>query len=260
MLPTNKKILFCIIFSILPFLLLIIHDSSTHLITFFILCLSYPISRYWKSINFLHNTIEILFLYFSLSYLINHLKIDIYFPANIIIIICFLYIFLFVFKKLNRATLFFNIGDRKGTLPVVLLFSILSIFSLAFWFLNQDANPYVKFMPDVSLFFLIPMGIGFAVINAFYEESLFRSILLSQFSEQIGLIPAIFLQALWFSFLHFQSGFPSGIVGICLTFVFGLMMGYLVKRTNGLLIPIIIHFLADLSIFILIVLEMKNII
>jgi len=192
--------------------------------------------------------------------LLNHLKIDNYFPANIIVIICFLYLFLFVIKKLNKATLFFRFGDWKGILPIILLFSIVSIISLALWFLNQDANPYIKFIPNVSLFLLIPMGIGFAIINAFYEESLFRSILLSQFSEQIGLLPAIFLQAIWFSFLHFQSGFPSGIAGIFLTFVFGLMTGYLVKRTNGLLIPIVIHFFADLCIFILVILEMKSLI
>jgi len=165
-----------------------------------------------------------------------------------------------VLKKSDRTAFFFKLGNYKGTFWLVLLFSIFSIFFLAFWFLNQDANPYVKFIPDVSLFFLIPMGIGFAIINAFYEESLFRSILLSSFSEQVGLIPAIFLQALWFSFLHFQSGFPSGIIGILLTFVFGLMMGYLVQRTKGLLIPIVVHFFADLSIFVLVVLEMKNLI
>jgi len=192
--------------------------------------------------------------------LLHHFKIENYFPANTVIIICFLYLFLLVLKKSNRSTLFFQLGDRKGTLTIALLFSIISIFFLAFWFLNQDANPYVKFIPDVSLFLLIPLGIGFAFINAFYEESLFRSILLSQFSEQVGLIPAIFLQSIWFSFLHFQSGFPSGIIGILLTFVFGLMMGYLVKRTKGLLIPIVVHFFADLSIFILVVLEMKNLI
>ena len=260
MLPTKKKIFYFILFSILPFLLLIIRDTSIHFITFFIICLFYPVSRYWKSINFLHNGFEIIFLYLSISYLLNYLKIDNYFPANIIIIICFLYLFLFVFKKSDRKTLFFQLGNRKGTLGIALIFSILSIFSLAFWFLNQDTNPYVKFIPDVSLFLLIPVGIGFAIINAFYEESLFRSILLSQFSEQIGIIPAIFLQAIWFSFLHYQSGFPSGIIGILLTFVFGLMMGYLVKQTKGLLIPIIIHFFADLSIFILVILKMKNLI
>ena len=50
------------------------------------------------------------------------------------------------------------------------------------------------------------------------------------------------------------------LIGILLTFAFGLMMGYLVKRTEGLLIPVVVHFFADLGIFILVVLKMRNIV
>ena len=260
MLPTKKKVLYFIIFSTIPFLLWIVTDQKVHSITFFLLCLLYPISRFWKPIKSFNETFEIIFLFLAVSYLLNQIGLDNFFPANIIIIISFLYLFLFVFKKSDRTKLFFKFGTIKENAALVILFSLLSIIFLTAWFLNQQGNPYVKFIPDVPTYFLIPMGIGFAIINAFYEESLFRSILLSHISSQVGFIPAMILQAIWFSFLHFQSGFPSGFLGIILTFIFGLMMGIIVKRTKGIFIPIIIHFFADLSIFILIILRMKNVI
>ncbi|MFQ5605917.1 MAG: type II CAAX prenyl endopeptidase Rce1 family protein, partial [bacterium] len=66
--------------------------------------------------------------------------------------------------------------------------------------------------------------------------------------------------AWWFSCLHFQVGFPSGFIGMGLTFVFGLMMAYLVGRTNGLLLPVVIHFLADVTVVSLVVLRMGGVV
>jgi len=204
-------------------------------------------------------TLEIIILYLSLNYILNNLGVDKFFPANNILIISTLYLFLFHFKKQSRTVLFLKVNSLKGSFYYIATFTIISIAGLTAWFLNQEGNAYTGFIPNVSIFLLIPMGFAFAIINAFYEESLFRSILLSDFSGQVGMYSAILLQAIWFSFLHYQSGFPSGLIGKILTFVFGSMMGYLVKRTKSILIPFVIHFLADLSIFLLVILRMKNV-
>jgi membrane protease YdiL (CAAX protease family) len=154
--------------------------------------------------------------------------------------------------------LFLIRGNIKGTIGIIFLISLLAIVSLAAWFIVLKENPYARFIPDVPMLFLIPLGIGFAIINAVHEEGIFRSIFLAYFSREIGFGWAIVLQSIWFSFLHYQSGFPSGTIGIGLTFVFGLMMGYLVYRTKGVLVPIVIHALADFSIFLLVILRMQN--
>lgn len=137
-------------------------------------------------------------------------------------------------------------------------FTLLSILGLTIWFLLQKNSPYTEMVPQTSTLLLIPMGLGFALINSIYEESVFRSILLSYFTREVGFALALVIQAIWFSFLHFQAGFPSGEIGILLTFIFGLMMGYLVYRTKGIFLPVCIHFLADLTVFILVVLRVKG--
>jgi membrane protease YdiL (CAAX protease family) len=76
----------------------------------------------------------------------------------------------------------------------------------------------------------------------------------------MGFSAALILQAIWFSFLHYQAGFPSGVLGILLTFIFGIMMGYLVKRTRGLMLSIVVHVVADFVVFMLILLRMQNLI
>ncbi|MBN2000262.1 CPBP family intramembrane metalloprotease [candidate division KSB1 bacterium] len=108
-------------------------------------------------------------------------------------------------------------------------------------------------LPLVIFYFQI----GFKSINAEYEV-LFRAVLLTYFSREIGLIAANILQAIWFGFLHYQAGFPIGLAGLFLTFLFGVMMGWLVQRTKGILIPVVIHFMADFVVFLLIVFRMEE--
>ena len=78
------------------------------------------------------------------------------------------------------------------------------------------------------------------------------------FLPYINFIFALILQSIWFGLLHYQAGFPSGEIGIILTFSFGMMMGYLVHRTKGILLPVMIQVVADFSLFILIVFGIKG--
>jgi membrane protease YdiL (CAAX protease family) len=59
---------------------------------------------------------------------------------------------------------------------------------------------------------------------------------------------AIVLQALSFGALHF-GGFPSGLAGMSLATIYGLMLGALAYRCKGLLAPCAAHVLADSVIF-----------
>lgn len=74
-----------------------------------------------------------------------------------------------------------------------------------------------------------------AVFAPFYEEIIFRGIILNGSSKHIGFIPANILQATLFGIVHFNLAlFPF-------YFIFGLITGYLVKRTGGLFTGIIFH-------------------
>jgi membrane protease YdiL (CAAX protease family) len=67
-------------------------------------------------------------------------------------------------------------------------------------------------------------------------------------TARITALEALVLQALAFAALHFRAGFPRGAVGVALTFVYGLLLGYLRRRAGGLMAPFITHVLTDLVI------------
>jgi len=57
----------------------------------------------------------------------------------------------------------------------------------------------------------------------------------------------ILCQAVVFALWHFQ-GFPGGAVGIMMVFVWSVFLGALRFRSGGMIAPLIAHFLADLSV------------
>ncbi len=203
------------------------------------------VSRYWNQIRETNASLEIIFLYLCLVYITNQSGLNNYSPADSIVIIILLFGFLIFFKKMNRKTLFLAKGNTKGLIGWSVLFALFSTLGLATWFYFQEGSPYARLMPEAPIPLLILLGIGFALINAAFEEGLFRSIFFVHFSEILGSVPAIIRQAIWFSLLHYQSGFPSGIVGILLTFLFGSLMVYLMHRSRRILILVVIHTFAD---------------
>ncbi len=95
-------------------------------------------------------------------------------------------------------------------------------------------------------------GLGipiFALANAFAEEAIFRGITQTALMQAFGhSYTAVILQASAFAAFHFVSGFPNGYVGCIMTFFYGIMLGYLRERSQGLLAPYSAHFVADLAI------------
>jgi membrane protease YdiL (CAAX protease family) len=97
-------------------------------------------------------------------------------------------------------------------------------------------------------------GIAFALFNAFWEETVYRGFYYEGFKPYAFL--SWVMPQLVFSLLHYQSGFPKGIVGLFLTFVFGLMMQYIRIRSKSLVPCIITHSICDSTIFILVILDL----
>jgi membrane protease YdiL (CAAX protease family) len=99
--------------------------------------------------------------------------------------------------------------------------------------------------------FIFVIGIPvFALLNALVEELIYRGLLQAMLDRILNArLPVIFLQATAFSAMHFMSGFPNGVVGYLMVLVYGMMLGYLRYRSGGLLVPVLTHILADLTIF-----------
>lgn len=247
-----------IILVLFPLALWVIPDRSVNMTAFLLLGMLYVISRYPVVLQKISPVLEILFLFLVVNRLLELLGLSVIFPVNHLITLILLYGFVLLFRKFDRSALYLCSGKMSGNFWLAAVFTVLSVTGLAWWFKELVTNPYARFILGLPVHFLLPLGIGFAVINSIYEEGIFRSIFLGYLDQLFSPRFALVLQGIWFSFLHYQSGFPAGITDMIMTFIFGIMMGVLVRRTRGLLLAIVIHAIADFWIFLLIVLRMQG--
>jgi membrane protease YdiL (CAAX protease family) len=113
------------------------------------------------------------------------------------------------------------------------------------------------FAPDVAAAAQLPGriagsvvlgGLCFAVVNAVLEEVAFRGILYDALESQWGPRVALLCSSAAFGVTHL-GGYPPGAFGATLAGLYGVLLGLLRQRTNGLAVPIVVHVFADLTIF-----------
>ncbi len=139
----------------------------------------------------------------------------------------------------------------RSILPLTVLTVVLSAFGLWIWFVivEPDLGRFARALPTTSVIYLIPIGLGFAVLNAAVEESIFRGIVLQALDSAFGRgWLSLVVHALAFGLVHFR-GIPDGWIGVAMAAVYGLMLGAIRRRSGGLLGPIAAHICADLVIF-----------
>jgi uncharacterized protein len=133
-------------------------------------------------------------------------------------------------------------------------FVVASAIALVVWRFWTDTNMavYRGFVPNVPTW-MLPLGILlFAMLNAAFEEVIWRGVLMYAVESAVGPgIAAWLLQGIGFGIWHYQ-GFPRGWVGVALATIFALMMGALRIRSKGMLAPFIAHVFADVTIFTLV--------
>ncbi|MCP3964801.1 MAG: CPBP family intramembrane metalloprotease [Lentisphaerae bacterium] len=136
-----------------------------------------------------------------------------------------------------------------------LLVIILSAVGLILWgWVNEFPEEVIEPLSSVSSYSkLLVMLLGlpvFAFFNAVFEEVVFRGVMQTALIKFFGnRYWAIILQASAFGFAHYAVGFPNGFIGVLMTFIYGLAIGVVKERTNGILWPILVHTLADFVIF-----------
>ncbi|MGE3760374.1 MAG: CPBP family intramembrane glutamic endopeptidase [Pseudobdellovibrionaceae bacterium] len=125
--------------------------------------------------------------------------------------------------------------------------------ALIFWASWTDnlgaAKEMVQGFKDDPLwmaFVIIPV---FALLNALAEEVIYRGIMQEVLSKRMrSQVLILSIQAAAFAAAHYAAGFPNGVVGYLMVFGYGIALGYLRYRTNGMLAPYIAHVIADLTI------------
>jgi membrane protease YdiL (CAAX protease family) len=151
-----------------------------------------------------------------------------------------------VHLRLGRLT-------RSDVLAILGVALVSAIFLLAF----RALMPPHQFLGDqlitqIPAWLLALGGVIFATVNAAVEEMLFRGAILHHLGHALGAWPAVALQAVAFGVLHLH-GYPYGPVGVALATVYGLLLGAVRLRSNGLLAPWVAHVVADGVIFVFIV-------
>jgi len=95
-----------------------------------------------------------------------------------------------------------------------------------------------------GLFALTGYALLFASINSVLEELLWRGYILSRLTEDFGEIRGLVIAGAAFGFYHLHLGFPWIV---CLLFsIFGMMMGGVAIRSQGLVPVITMHFVMNI--------------
>lgn len=102
-------------------------------------------------------------------------------------------------------------------------------------------NEMIKKTKSMNLLFIV---LGFAIIPAIIEETLFRGYFLLKITEHKNQNFTLIFSSLFFALLHFNPIF------IVQYFILGLILGHNYNKTQNLMQPIILHFLNNLIVII----------
>ena len=156
------------------------------------------------------------------------------------------------FSRLRKSLSFMKLGKIDKFSWILMGITIpLSVGSLLLWAYWADYfGVGVGFMRQFEAlprwFLFVGIVPIFALANAAAEEIVFRGVIQETFHRTFKSVSVtVGLQATIFAAAHFLMGFPNGIIGFLMVFVWGSMIGYLRHRTKGLLAPYIVHVAAD---------------
>ncbi len=131
--------------------------------------------------------------------------------------------------------------------PVVLVSS--SALILWVYLLRPDLTDLTIMVPASSLPVIIVTGLIFSLFNSAWEEIILKGILWNGLENLMaGSLAVNLTQAFLFGVMHL-NGFPRGITGAFLAGIYGLLIGFIRKKSDGLAAPVITHFFADATIF-----------
>jgi membrane protease YdiL (CAAX protease family) len=155
--------------------------------------------------------------------------------------------------SLRKSLYWMRAGRLTGEIrAMVIVTAMLSAAALYFWYrlLKPDLSTHLGHMPDIPIWLYPAAGLGFSIANAMLEEFVFRGMFLQALDSVFGpSTTPVIAQAWLFAAIHYKEGFPNGAWGIAMTFLYGIMLGVIRRRGQGLLAPTITHIFADMAIF-----------
>jgi len=129
-----------------------------------------------------------------------------------------------------------------GPLVILIAVAVLLAFLIIF------NHPSRVFWPKALR--ALPLAVLLAALNAFNEETLWRSAFLAPLHSVVGKHPALWMNAVTFGLAHYLSGSPGGIPGFVLTGFLGYLMAKAMLETKGFGWPWLIHFISDIPVLV----------
>ena len=160
---------------------------------------------------------------------------------------------IFVFIRIAGLDLG-SVYARLGRLGRAYAIGIVAFIAL---YVLIGAHPGQRFIPihgDITLsryLQLTPALLVLVISNGFQEEFLFRGLFLQRYGIFLGAYLANIVQALVFSFAHLGVTYTPSAVVFTLVAVFplGLIAGYLMRSSNGVVAPALFHAGLDIPIY-----------
>lgn len=124
-----------------------------------------------------------------------------------------------------------------GVATVVLAGAALTTWAVV---VRPEPAPYLLGLQQLPLWLGILGVIGFALVNPLWEEALFRGVVLEELRGLWGTVPAVITQAVLFGAAHW-AGFPSGWIGMVMAGSWGLALGIIRVRSQGMGLTYVVH-------------------
>jgi len=151
-------------------------------------------------------------------------------------------LFIFIFKYDVKKTLRLNKLKLSNVALIILLIICAIVIVSGINYVNLAAIKYIfgdveisELPPTENLLKLIFGLVVIALTPAICEEVMYRGVIMSGF-EELGKRAAIVISALLFAFMHMDF---QKIIGI---FLLGLLIGYIVYKTDSIFAGILAHF------------------
>ena len=177
---------------------------------------------------------------------------------NLLFLILFGYWYITVFIKENKTDVFDSLKHRftslkkplllltlipAGYLMQFLITHLMRVLSSSFPEFMKDYNSNVGSLinGDVSIIMILTV----TLISPIAEEIIFRGLTQKYAEKAIGALPAVFFQAALFGVYHMNL-----VQGIAAA-VFGIIFGFMAKKTRSLIPSIILHAVFNLSAYLI---------
>jgi membrane protease YdiL (CAAX protease family) len=161
-----------------------------------------------------------------------------------------------VIAPLRQSAAWVRIG-KFGWLIWFLIVATIVVSSIALivWVkvLSPDLSRYSSLIPNQPVAMILVFGLLFCTFNAALEEITWRGVMMQALDGTFGPgVLSIVIQAASFAVAHYRNGFPNGIIGCLMVFVYGLMLGTIRRKSKGMAACWLAHVAADFTIYCLV--------